>query len=73
MTEVTEAIEPARLTVEEVRGRLDRGERVTFLDARGQQDWESSNEKLPGAIRMVFSQLAKRLSEIPRSGTIVTY
>jgi len=73
MAEIAELSELARWTVEEVKARFDRGERITFLDVRGQKEWENSHEKLPGATRVIFSQLDERLNEIPRSGTIVAY
>jgi hypothetical protein len=35
-----------------LKSRLEAGESVTILDARGQRDWESSPVKVRGAIRI---------------------
>jgi hypothetical protein len=44
--------EPERITVEEVKGRIDRGESVVFLDTRAPDAWEKSDIKIKGAIRV---------------------
>jgi hypothetical protein len=41
-----------RIGAEELRTRLESGETVTLLDARGHKDWEASPDKIRGAIRV---------------------
>ncbi len=41
-----------RISAEELRTRLESGEAVTLLDARGHMDWEASPDKIRGAIRI---------------------
>ncbi len=66
-----------RVSAEEVKGWMDRGESVTFIDTRNPQAWSQSSEKLPGAIRIPADEVERRLSEIPKGGRgegwIVTY
>ena len=67
MTEVT------RVTPDEVKQRMDRGEQFTFVDSRNPQAWEESDVKLPGAIRLTADDAEKRAGELPRDRTIITY
>lgn len=66
-------MEPARISVTEVKKRLDKGEPVFFIDSRSPHSWEESGIKIPGARRIHFSELKQHLQEIPRDRLIVTY
>jgi rhodanese-related sulfurtransferase len=61
------------ITSEEVKRRMDAGEAVLFIDARNPTAWASSNEKLPGALRIPAAEVPSRLSELPRGRPIVAY
>ncbi len=65
--------EPTRVTVEEVKARLDRGEPIAFLDTRSLGEWEKSDVKIKGAIRVPPKEVDKYLDKIPRNRSIVTY
>lgn len=45
-----------RIGAEELRTRLESGEAVTLLDARGQKDWDASPDKIQGAHRVQAGQ-----------------
>jgi rhodanese-related sulfurtransferase len=62
-----------RITVDELRKRMEAGEEFTFVDARNPQAWQQSNEKLPGAIRVPVDVLDQNISRIPKDKPIVTY
>jgi rhodanese-related sulfurtransferase len=64
---------PTRVTVEEIRTRMERGEPFTFLDSRNPQAWAESDIKLPGAIRVPADEVEKHLSEIPKDRAAITY
>lgn len=68
-----QAMEATRVTVTEVRERMDRDEPFTFLDTRSPKAWDESNEKLPGAIRVPADEVAQHLDEIPRDRVVITY
>lgn len=53
-----------------IRQMFESGENVRFVDARSEEDWNSSTEKLIGAIR--YSQ-GHHLPALPKTWTIVTY
>jgi rhodanese-related sulfurtransferase len=67
LTEVT------RVMPEEVKERMYRGERFTFVDSRNPKDWGESDLKLPGAIRMTPEDAQKQVGDLPRDQTIITY
>jgi rhodanese-related sulfurtransferase len=61
-----------RITVEELKAKLAQNERVVIIDVRG-ADYDTSNAKIKGAIRIPPADLKARLGEIPRDREIVTY
>lgn len=66
-------VEPKRITIDEVKKRMDRGEPLFFIDTRNAHDWGESKVKIPGAVRIHFSVLEHHLEQIPRERTIVPY
>jgi len=66
-------VEATRVTVEEVRERMGRGEQFTFVDTRNPQAWGEADTKLPGAVRVPAGELGQHLSEIPRDRAVITY
>jgi rhodanese-related sulfurtransferase len=67
------AVEATRVTVDEVKERMDRGEQFTFVDTRNPQAWGESDAKLPGAVRVPADELGQHLEEIPRDRAVITY
>jgi rhodanese-related sulfurtransferase len=67
MSEIT------RITIDEVQRRLDRGERLAFVDTRNPQAWGSAPTKLPGAVRVPADDVPGHLDDLPRDTPIVTY
>ena len=66
-------MEATRVTVDEVKERMDRGEQFVFIDARNPTAWGEATTKLPGAIRLPADQVAKHLNEIPHDRTLIVY
>jgi len=66
-------MEATRITVEEVKQRMDRGEQFAFLDNRNPQAWSQSDRKLPNAIRVPAEELEQHLNEIPKDRAVITY
>lgn len=62
-----------RISVDELRRRMNAGEQFVFIDTRNPQAWAESDVKLPGALRIPVSEAQQHLAEIPRGGPIVTY
>jgi len=66
-------MEATRITVDEVKERLDRGEQFTFIDTRNPIAWAESDKKLPNAIRIPANELEQHLDEIPKDRAVIIY
>lgn len=66
-------MEPSKITIQQAKQRMDRGEALVFLDDRNPQAWAESTVKLPGAIRVPTDEVQAHLGEIPQGATVVTY
>jgi rhodanese-related sulfurtransferase len=66
-------MEATRVTVDEVKERMDRGEQFTFVDTRNPKAWAEARTKLPGALRLPADEVEQHVSEIPRDRTVITY
>jgi rhodanese-related sulfurtransferase len=66
-------MEATRVTVDEVKERLDRGEKFTFVDTRNPKAWAEADTKLPNAIRVSAEEVEQHLDQIPHDRTVITY
>ena len=66
-------MEATRVTVDEIKQRMDRGEVFTFVDTRNPQAWAEAEKKLPGAIRVAADEVEQAVNQIPRDRTVITY
>lgn len=66
-------MEATRVTVDEVKERMDRGEQFAFVDTRNPKAWGEAATKLPGAIRVPADEVDSHLAEIPHDRTVITY
>ena len=62
-----------RITVDELRERMQAGEDFTFIDTRNPQAWAQSQEKLPGAIRLPADASDEALAKVPKNKPAVAY
>jgi membrane protein DedA with SNARE-associated domain len=63
----------ARITVEELKEKLDAGEQVTIVDLRHSMDFEAEPEVIPGALHMEAKGLEEKSTRLPRDGEVVLY
>ena len=54
-------MEATRVTVDEVKQRMDRGEAFTFVDTRNPKAWAEANTKLPDAIRIPAEEVQQQI------------
>ncbi len=62
-----------RVTVEEVKELLELEKPACFIDVRTMPDWEKTDTKVKGALRIPASEVETHLDEIPRDRSVVTY
>lgn len=66
-------METTRVTIDEVKARMDRGEKFTFIDARNPKAWEEAETKVPDAVRVPDDEVEQHLTEISHERTVITY
>ena len=62
-----------RITVEELKRRMDAGEDFTVIDTRNPTAWAESDTILPEAIRLPLDKLEDILPRIPKNKPVVAY
>ena len=63
----------ARITVDELKQKIDAGEQITIVDLRHSIDFEAEPEVIPGALHMEAKQLEEKNDLLPRNGEVVLY
>lgn len=65
---------PAAITIDELRKQMDQGTAIVFIDTRNEMAWETSENRIPGSIRISNNdQLAALVKELPKESFIVPY
>ncbi len=62
-----------RISVEELKRRMDAGEQFTLLDVRNPKAWSEGRTRAHGAIRVALDEAENMISKIPRDKPIVAY
>jgi rhodanese-related sulfurtransferase len=62
-----------RITVEELKRRVDAGEDFTVIDVRNPEAWAETDTVIPGAIRVRLDKLEGSLPRIPKNRPVVAY
>ena len=62
-----------RITVDELKRRMDAGEDFTVIDTRNPTAWAESDTILPEAIRLPLDKLEDILPRIPKNKPVVAY
>jgi rhodanese-related sulfurtransferase len=65
--------EAPRITVDDLKRRMDAGEDFTVIDDRNPQAWAQSDVMLPGAVRVPLDDLERNLYQIPKDRPVVAY
>jgi hypothetical protein len=63
----------ARITVDELKEKLDSGEELVIVDLRHSVDFEADPETIPGAFRMDAKELEEKNDRLPRDREVILY
>ena len=63
----------SRITVEELKEKIDHGEDLVIVDLRHSLDFEADPETIPGAFRMDAKELREKNDKLPRDRQIILY
>jgi len=64
---------PLRITVDELKKRMESGEDFTIIDVRKSEAWAESDTTIPESIRVPLDELNQNLGRIPKSRPVVAY
>ena len=67
------AADAPRITVQELKRRMDAGEDFTVIDVRNPQAWAETDTVIPEAIRVSLDTLEDNLPRIPKNRPAVAY
>jgi rhodanese-related sulfurtransferase len=62
-----------RITVAQLKRRMDAGEDFTVIDARNPKAWAESDTMIPESIRVPIDKLEENLPRISRTRPVVAY
>ena len=62
-----------RITVDELKRRMDSGEQFTVIDVRNSKALAEADTVIPGAIRVPLNELEENLPRIPKNRPVVAY
>jgi membrane protein DedA with SNARE-associated domain len=63
----------ARITVDDLKAKIDRGEQLVIVDLRHSMDFEADPETIPGAFRMDAAELQEKNDRLPRDRDVILY
>jgi membrane protein DedA with SNARE-associated domain len=63
----------SRITVEELKQKIDAGEELVIVDLRHSMDFETDPETIPGAFRMDAKDLEEKNDRLPRDREVILY
>jgi rhodanese-related sulfurtransferase len=65
--------EAPRITVADLKKRMEAGEDFTLIDVRNPESWAETDTQIPEAVRVPLDKLESSLSRIPKSRPVVAY
>jgi membrane protein DedA with SNARE-associated domain len=63
----------SRITVDELKEKIDSGEELVIVDLRHSMDFEAEPETIPGAFRMDSKDLEEKNDQLPRDREVILY
>ena len=63
----------SRITIQELKAKIDKGDDLVIVDVRTGQDYADSRIKIKGAVRIPIVQIEERYKELPKDKEIVLY
>jgi membrane protein DedA with SNARE-associated domain len=63
----------SRITVDELKGKMDSGEEIVIVDLRHSMDFEADPLTIPGAFRMDATELQEKNDRLPRDRDVILY
>lgn len=68
-----EKVPADRITIEQLKHKMDCGEKLLIIDSRAGNSWIGSAVKIKGAVHITTDDLAAKIQDLPRDREIVVY
>jgi rhodanese-related sulfurtransferase len=65
--------EPNRITVHQLKAKMDAGEDIVIVDVDSKYAWDARSIKIKGAIRLDPEQLEAGIKKLPKGKEVITY
>ncbi len=62
-----------RITIDQLKAKLDAGSQILILDVRALDGWTNSANKIKGAVRVPMEDVDKKKGEWNKATEIITY
>ena len=62
-----------RISIDELKKRINGGERFTIVDVRNPNAWAEATTKATDAVRVPLDDFQRQLSRIPKDRAVVAY
>ncbi len=62
-----------RITIKELKQKMDKKESIVIIDARAGNSYIGSSVKIKGAIHITLDELESRMNDLPKDKGIITY
>lgn len=62
-----------RITKEELKAMMDKKEDLVIVDVRAEDSYNSSDQKIKGALRIALDEIEKDVKNLPCAKEIITY
>ncbi|OPY92199.1 MAG: Rhodanese-like domain protein [Syntrophaceae bacterium PtaU1.Bin231] len=62
-----------RISIEQLKAKMDAGENIVIIDMRSDRDYQESNEKIKGAVRISVVELEDSSRALLKGKEIITY
>lgn len=62
-----------RITIEDLKRKMDRREKVLIIDARAGSSWVGSSVRIKDALHITLDQIDSRMNDLPKDREIVIY
>lgn len=72
-TAADDGVPADRITIQELKRKMDAGEKMVILDARKGSAWIGSVVKIKGAIHCTNDDLEAKIPDLPRDQEIIIY
>ncbi len=66
-------MEARRITIDQLRRRIERGDPIVMVDARSADAWSHAEAQIPGSIRVPPDDIARNVSKVPKGRPVVAY